>query len=367
MIRILFFIEGLSGGGAEKVLKSLVNAMNTERFEITVATLFKEKVKGELKDGINYKYCYENRNALTTALMRAEAAAGLTYKLHLKGDYDIEVAYLECGATKIMAGSKNKKAAKVAWVHCDLSKKTEDFEAFVNSTKRYYKKFDRVVCVSNDVKASFKSAYGDVPPAVTLYNCYNDSEILEKSKEPVKLSCASDIPVCVAVGRLTSQKGFDRLLKTHRRLISEGIFHKLLILGDGEDKGVLDDYVNNNDLCDTVTLLGFKENPYPYIKAADVYVCSSRCEGFSTTVVESLILGTPVVTTDCAGMREILGDSEYGLITENSEDGIFEGMKKILTEKDVYLKYKEKAALRGEEFKEKNAVLKTESFFEALI
>lgn len=367
MIKILFFIESLTGGGAEKVLKSLVNALDFGKFEITVATLFKEDVKDELKSGIKYKYCYKSRSPLTNALMRLEAAAGLTYSLHLKGDYDIEVAYLECGATKIMAGSTNKKAAKVAWVHCDLSKKADDFEAFVKSTKKYYEKYDRVVCVSEDVKASFTSAYGEAVPVVTLYNCYNDSEIIEKSKEPVKLSGASDLPLLVAVGRLTSQKGFDRLLKAHKRLISEGVFHKLLILGEGEDKKELEDYVNNNDLCDTVSLLGFKENPYPYIKAATAFVCSSRYEGFSTTVAESLILGTPVVTTDCTGMREILGDSEYGLITENSEDGIFEGIKKMLTEKDVYLKYKEKSALRGEEFKEKNAVLKTESFFESLI
>ncbi len=367
MIKILFFIESLSGGGAEKVLKSLVNAMDTERFEITVATLFKEQIEGELKEGINYKYCYENRNALTNALMRAEAAAGLTYKLYLKGNYDIEVAYLECGSTKIISGSNNEKAKKLAWVHCDLSKKAENFEAFVNSTKKYYKKFDRVVCVSEDVKSTFTKAYGNVPPAVVLYNCYDDDEILKKSEEPIVLDSEDGVPLCVAVGRLTSQKGFDRLLKAHKRLLDGGVVHKLLILGEGEDRKSLEGFIEQNGLSDSVSLLGFAENPYPYIKAASLYVCSSRYEGFSTTVTESLVLGTPVVTTDCTGMREILGNSEYGLIAENSEDGIFEGMKKMLTEKDVYLKYKEKSALRGQDFKEKNAVLKTESFFEALI
>lgn len=367
MIKILFFIESLTGGGAEKVLKSLVNALDFGKFEITVATLFKEDVKDELKSGIKYKYCYKSRSPLTNALMRLEAAAGLTYSLHLKGDYNIEVAYLECGATKIMAGSTNKKAAKVAWVHCDLSKKADDFEAFVKSTKKYYEKYDRVVCVSEDVKASFTAAYGEAVRVVTLYNCYNDSEIIEKSKEPVKLSGASYLPVLVAVGRLVPIKGYDRLLNVHKRLLDENVNHRLLIVGGGDDFWDLKGYIEEKKLEETVELLGFKQNPYPYMKMADLFVCSSFSEGFSTTVVESLILGTPVVTTDCTGMREILGDSEYGLITENSEDGIFEGIKKMLTEKDVYLKYKEKSALRGEDFKEKNAVLKTESFFESLI
>lgn len=367
MIKILFFIESLSGGGAEKVLKSLVNAMNTERFEITVATLFKERVKGVLKDGINYKYCYENRNALTNALMRVEAAAGLTYKLHLKGDYDIEVAYLECGSTKIISGSNNKKAKKLAWVHCDLSKKTEDFSAFVRATEKYYRKYDGIVCVSDDVKSTFTKAYGNVPHAVVLYNCYDDDEILKKSKEPIVLESKDGVPLCVAVGRLTRQKGFDRLLKAHKRLLDGGVAHKLLILGEGEGKQALESFVEQNGLSCSVSLLGFAENPYPYMKKADLYICPSFFEGFSTTVVESLILGTPVVTTECAGMREILGNSEYGLITENSEDGVFEGMKKMLTDKALYLKYKEAAVLRGEYFKKEKAVLKTESFFESLI
>lgn len=367
MTRILFFIETLTGGGAEKVLKNLVNAMNTKKFEITVATLFKEDVKGELKEGIRYKYCYEVRSPVTTALMRAQTALGLTYSRYLKGDYDIEVAYLECGATKIMAGSKNKKAAKVAWVHCDLSKKTDDFEAFVNSTKKYYGKYDRVVCVSKDVEKVFTSAYGEEPASITLYNCYNDSEIIEKSNEPIEYWNDSDMPICVSVGRLVSVKGYDRLLKSHKKLLDEGINHRLLIVGDGKEFEVFKEYIENNKLEDTVRLLGFKQNPYPYMKMADFFVCSSFSEGFSTTVVESLILGTPVVTTDCTGMREILGESEYGLITENSEAGIFEGMKKMLTDEELYSEYKEKAALRGEAFKQKNAVSKTEDFFESLI
>lgn len=369
MIKILFFIETLMGGGAEKVLKNLVNAMNKEKFEITVATLFKEDVKDELKSGINYKYCYKSRSFLTTSLMRAEAALGLTYPLHLKGDYDIEVAYLECGATKIMAGSNNKKAAKVAWVHCDLSKKTDNFEAFVNSTKKYYEKYDRVVCVSKDVKSSFTAAYKNAPETTVLYNCYDDEEILKKAEAPLdfKNIPEGDTPLCIAVGRLTSQKGFDRLLKAHERLLDEGVLHRLLILGEGEDRKALEDYIKSNGISDSAKLLGFTENPYPYIKSAKIYVCSSRFEGFSTTVVESLILGTPVVTTDCTGMREILGNSEYGLITENSEEGIFEGMKKMLGCTALYSDYKEKAALRGEAFKQKNAVLKTEDFFYSLI
>lgn len=100
MINILFFIESLSGGGAEKVLRNLVNAMDQTKFCITVQTLYPENVEKYLALGIRYKHCYPAKNRINKLRMRAEAAAGLTYPLHIRDDYDIEVAYLESGSTK---------------------------------------------------------------------------------------------------------------------------------------------------------------------------------------------------------------------------------------------------------------------------
>ena len=145
MIRILFFIESLVGGGAEKVLRNLVNAMDQTKFSITVQTLYPEAAARELAPGIRYRYCYPAATRLNGARMRAEAAAGLTYPLHIRDEYDIEVAYLECGSTKIMAGSTSGTARKLAWVHCDLAKKAADPAAFARETAKYYAKFDEAV------------------------------------------------------------------------------------------------------------------------------------------------------------------------------------------------------------------------------
>ena len=100
------------------------------------------------------------------------------------------------------------------------------------------------------------------------------------------------------------------------------------------------------------------------LKNAAFYVCSSRYEGFSTTVIESLILGTPVVTTDCTGMREILGDSEYGLITANDDDAFYEGVKRMLTEPGLLEYYAEQAKVRGRDFMREKLAKDTEVFFE---
>ena len=137
MIKILFFIETLTGGGAEKVLCNLVNAMDQNRFEITVQTLWKADAAQFLNPGIRYRYCYAVRGALTRVRSRVEALLGLTYRLHIRDDYDIECAYLECGPTKIMASSTNRRAKKLAWVHCDLQKKMHDPEGFAAKSKKW--------------------------------------------------------------------------------------------------------------------------------------------------------------------------------------------------------------------------------------
>lgn len=361
MTTILFFIESLSGGGAEKVLRNLVNAMDQTKFCITVQTLYPENAEKYLVPGIRYKHCYPSKNRINELRMRAEAAARLTYPLHIKDDYDIEVAYLECGSTKIMASSTNAKVLKLAWVHCDLAKKADNPAAFAKETAKYYRKYDRVVCVSEDVRRSFQEMYGPIAETAIVYNCYDDAEILHKAEKQVS---EEKVRTIIAIGRLTAQKGFDRLLRVHKRLIDEGIRYQLKILGEGEDRKALEAFVEQNGLTDTVALCGFQENPYPMLKNAAFYVCSSRYEGFSTTVIESLILGTPVVTTDCTGMREILGDSEYGLITANDDDAFYEGVKRMLTKPGLLKHYAEQAKIRGRDFKRGKLAEDTETFFE---
>ena len=167
------------------------------------------------------------------------------------------------------------------------------------------------------------------------------------------------------MGRLTHQKAYDRLLRVHKRLQQEGFDYDLWILGEGEGRPMLEQFIEKNDLADSVRLFGFQDNPYPFVNAADLLVCSSRYEGFSTFVTEGLILGKPIVTTDCAGMRELLGDSEFGLITENSEDGLYFGLKQILSSPAQYRTLAEASGKRGADFTSASLVKITESFLES--
>ena len=363
MIKILFFIENLSEGGAEKVLRELVNHMDRSKFDITVQTVWPCDAKKYLVPGIRYRSMYSQRNKASVLRYRTEAEAGIAYRLHVKDDYDIECAYLEMGPTKVMSASTNKKAKKLAWVHCDLSKKVDNAEAFVAKAGKQYRQFDEVICVSENVRESFERLFGAAVPTRVLYNVVDDASIREKSAGPLPTGLKKRRLTAASLGRLTHQKGYDLLLKVHDRLIREGFEYDLWIAGEGEDRPKLEAFIQKHGLSDSVHLLGFQENPYPILKAADLLVCSSRYEGLSTFVTEGLILGKPIVTTDCTGMRELLGDSEFGLITEMTEDALFEGMKKMLQNDALRSDYQKKAAERVLAFSKDRLVREIEAYF----
>ena len=368
MIRILFFVDTtLASGGAERVLRNLVNNMDQSQFDITVQTVWPEDARKYLVPGIRYRSVYGAKHRMNRLLFRLETQLGLLYRRHLADDYDIEVAYLECGPTKILASSTNPKAKKLAWVHCDLMRMTDDPEAFVRKSKKWYKKFDKVICVSESVQETYQSLFGTGMDTLVLYNTVDDAEILQKARDSsVQLP---EQPRCTiaTIGRMYRQKGYDRLVDAAHRLAKDGYVFDLWILGEGPEWDALAQQVAEYGLEDTVHFLGFQKNPYPFMKAADIIVCSSYYEGFSTVVTESLILGRPVVTTPCSGMRELLGSSEYGIITEDSTDGIYEGLKKMLDDPALRERYAEAAAVRGRAFSKEKLVGETEAFFRGLL
>lgn len=367
MIKILFFIEELRAGGAEKVLCNLVNAMDQNRFDITVQTLWKADAAQFLNPGIRYRYCYAARGALTRVRSRVEALLGLTYRLHIRDDYDIECAYLECGPTKIMASSTNRRAKKLAWVHCDLQKKMHDPEGFAAKSKKWYQKYDKVICVSQNVKDAFDAMFGNAFDTCVLYNTVDDAQIRREAEKALPDWIRKRRMTAVTVGRLTHQKAYDRLLRVHRNLLEQGITYDLWIIGEGPDRQAMEEYIAQYGLSDSVKLLGYQTNPYPFMKTADLLVCSSRYEGFSTFVTEGLILGKPIVTTDCTGMRELLGDGKYGMIVENEEKALEEGIHEMLRSDLLRDNYAVLARRRGSEFSSKRLTKQTEQYLLDLI
>ena len=170
-----------------------------------------------------------------------------------------------------------------------------------------------------------------------------------KAKENVKFDFGKYIKF-ICIGRLTEVKGYERLIEVMYKLKKEGFNYRLLIIGGGELKDRLKALVEKYNLEDMVLLLGVNSNPYKYLYRSDVLICSSFVEGLSTVVLEAISLNKPVITTKCNGMDEIFGGNKCGIICENSEEGLYVSIKKVLLNPDLIEQYSKNCKERAAEF-----------------
>ena len=370
MQKVLFLIHDLGQGGAEKVLVNLVNNMDFSKFDITVMTLFDSGENRQfLNPHIKYKTWCKKMIPGNSHFMKLLNPEQL-HKLIIKENYDIEIAYLEGPCARVISGCKDKLTRRVAWIHIEQHGAETAAGGFRNikEAKQCYGQFDKIVCVSKTVKEVFYNALGVDVPYQVLYNTNESDKILKMAREKV-----TDIPFpksefkIVGVGKLLKNKGFDRILRVTNRLLKEGYRLHLYILGEGTEKKTLLQYISENHLEHNVTFLGYQLNPYKYVARCDLFVCSSFTEGFSTAATEALIVGTPICTVNVSGMQEMLGEhNEYGLITENNEESLYQGIKKLMDGDELLAHYKGQAVLRRSKFSTKETVQAVENMLLSL-
>lgn len=357
--KVLFLIHDLGQGGAEKVLVNLVNNMDLTKFDISVITLFGGGVNEQfLRSEIHYKSIFKKMFPGNSQIMKL-ATPEFLHKWFIKEKYDIEISYLEGPSARIISGCLDRTTKLISWIHVEQHTMQNLAYAFRNSKEaiRCYNRFEKIICVSEFVKKDFCSILNYRGDSKVLYNTVESNRIREKAlgynnhlKNDGKIHL-------LAVGTLKESKGYDRLLQIIRKLYIEEYPIHLYILGEGPLRKDMEKYICEHRLKDVVTLLGYQTNPYQYIANCDLFVCASFAEGFSTAVTEALILGTPVCTVDVSGMRELLGNNnEYGIVTENSEDALYRGIKKLLDDKELLAYYKKQAQYRGNKFETQSTV-----------
>ena len=362
MKKILIFVDSLNEGGVSKVLLDLLENINKEKYDITVMTLYNQGVYiDEVRKYAKYKYCFNipdaNDNSLKAKLYRKywggmlRLPESFMYRWFVKEKYDIEIAFMHGWSTKFISGSNNRVSKKIAWVHVDLVTWNRVDGVFKNLEhhKKAYSKFDEVLCVSQTVKKGVEKKY-NVKNARVLYNPINREKILKLSNEKIDDIKLSSKFRLISVGRLSEQKGYDRLLRVFKKLKSDGLDIELILVGNGDKYNELNEYIVENKLEKDVTLLGFKENPYKYVRASDLFICSSISEGFSLVIGEAMAIGIPVVSVDCPGPNEVLDFGKYGELVSNNEVDLYNGIKEMINNKVLYEKYKNKANERGKMF-----------------
>lgn len=378
--KVLFLIESLGGGGAEKVLSTLVEHIDKSRFDVTVCPITDVGTySAEVKKFVTVRpilpaYPGEGRFFAQTMwrlkhrLVHRWLPGWLVYRLWIPKGNDVEVAFVEGFTTKLLSKSSGK-AKKIAWVHIDLCNNhwTAALYGSVEAESKVYHSYNQVVGVSKVVSESVNKLFGADLPTLTIYNPVDAAAIKQKavtSSQNIPPRKEGFIRIC-STGRFVSQKGFDRLLRIAGRLVGEGYKIELWLLGDGELRSEFERYIADNGLAGIVTLWGFQSNPYAYMSQCDLFVCSSRAEGYSTAVTEALILGLPVITTRCSGMDELLGgDGEFGIITDNSEEKLFDGLKWLLDRSDCLAEMAVKARQRSGAFTIKKLVEPIEDFLD---
>lgn len=369
--KVLFLIHTLGGGGAERVLVDTVSTLDPLQYDITVMTVIDTGIyRSSLPKYVTYKSMLgrgersKKQESILQNSDQPKASAGTSGSLMAKGGfirrfvarlylfawrhinvdrihkqfigdiYDVEIAFLEGVCVKIISHAK-PNVRKLAWVHTDIMSngKASAFFASQEEENAAYATMDKIACVSDEVQAAFLKRFSDLADKTFIvHNIINADSVIKRSvgAEDLRDRYKGQGTLLCSVGRLALVKGIDRLMRCLVRLHDAGCHFTCLILGDGPERASAERIAQDGGIAHCVYFLGYQTNPYPYIAASDLYVCASRVEGYSTTVTEALVLGVPVFTTDCPGMHEQLDKSGAGVIVDNSENALFNGLLNLL-------------------------------------
>lgn len=358
--KILFYNTDLRGGGAEKILVNIANELSQRGYDITVGTFFEEGInRADLNSAVKQFWTFRKPFRAYSKLALLFSAEFLFRKCIPNENYDLMISFLEGFPSRVISGAP-KKQKTLSWIHLELYPNTitKEFRSRKEALESY-ESFNKIICVAESVKHHFlKCSTIEDDNVQVIYNPLEIIEIEEKALESNPFEQNNYINI-VTVGRLNPQKSYDRLLRIVKKLKDDGLQFRLHILGTGPMESELQRYVSSNNLQNIVTFVGFQKNPYPFIKNADLFVCSSLKEGYSTVVTESVILETPVITTACSGMDEILDHGNAGIITTNDENALYLGLKDLILHPEKLISLKEKV-------KERSAFLKSRNTYDQI-
>ena len=343
MKKLLFVINTLGYGGAERAMLSLFGALDPEEYEISLFVLTGQgELIHELPSYVNvlnkdYKDCSvlteEGRKLLMKRVLQAGIGKGifvkrvgyllknlyrmqrnhriqvdkLCWRILAEGapkpeeTYDLAVAYLEGGATYYVA-DRVKARKKAAFVHIDYQKagygKNLDLDC--------YRKMDHIFAVSDEVKEHFLKVYPEYGDKISVFhNMIDQNRIHRMAQDGEGFSDDFQGIRILTVGRLTAQKRYDVAIEAMVLLKKESpVPVRWYVLGEGELKEQLEQQIKSLDLENEFKLLGVRANPYPCYRECDLYVHATGYEGKSIAIQEAQTLGKPILATDCSGNRE---------------------------------------------------------------
>lgn len=363
--KVLFVVDERKLGGVSILLENILNNLKLENVDKTVLVLHNN---GNRLKNIDAKVIYGTKafniidqdlkylikkfkliKAIKKIIISLRLKTGRLdkfilnerRKLNLTG-YDIEIAFKAGFCSAFVAYGDSK--TKINWVHEDYStyNRTQKYES---TFKKIFNKFDKHIVVSQKAKDAFCNIYDNYKKTFVIENYIDTKVILEKSCEEPLVKVDDGKLNFVAVGRFCKEKGFDRIISAFSKLkevVDISNVHMYIIGYGEEEKNIIED-INRLNLSSNIYIINSAKlnyNPYAFMKMCDLYILSSRSESFGMVRVEAMLLGLPVITTNVANTNELLKD-KYGIVVKNSSSGIYEGLKEVITNKELVLTLKE--------------------------
>lgn len=359
--RLLFVIDSLNIGGAEKSLVTLLNLLDYSRYEVDLQLFgYGGRLERFLPSEVNVLPPLDITGYLSKPLWRqlccpAKFLARIGYSLKIRnsrllhpdkaciywktigrhidesaGTYDTAIAYAQ-GIPTFYVIDKIRAAKKLAWVNAEyrLTGTTLDFQ------RRFYNACDAIVPVSELAKSVFAEVYPEFESKMQVVRDIIDPRIIESmSRLDSDKKIDRSSPVIMTVGRLNkASKGSDLALAAAKILNERGAEFRWYAVGNGPYRNEMEQYIADNGLQERFILLGATSNPYSYMRQCDIYVQTSRHEGFGLTIAEARILNRPVVCTNFDGCTMQIIDGRNGLITSFEPADIADAVERLLTDK----------------------------------
>lgn len=330
--KILFVIPDFYIGGTNKSLENLLLLIDSNIYEIRIFSLYedgdfyyKEKVFKPylIKKSLFYRlfhdhFWFRKISTLVSLLFRCNASRFLhkfeINRIQKKEKFDSVIAYQESSATICVSMLRNC-SNRIAWVHCELKYWLQDL---VKGRKLEeagdYSKYDKIICVSESARQSFLSLYPQLSDKVMfIYNSVDDNHIKELADDvKANVPFSDNTFNILSVGRFSPTKQFDLIPKIVSELkkITSKPFRWYIIASTEECLQDMLDKIEKYDVSREVILLGAKDNPYPYFKKSDLFVCTSASESFSYVIAESKVLHVPVLCNNIPVAKEVVSDEE---------------------------------------------------------
>ncbi|MFH7833797.1 glycosyltransferase [Bacillus luti] len=357
--KLLFVIDSLTIGGAEKSLVSLLNLIDFSKYEIDLL-LFKKggdlekhipkhikilpvpeyfryinKERFSMDKSIKYLYyriktsVYLRKNNYQKKILHSEQVVFRSINkiiMQLQKKYDVAIAYSQ-GMPTYFVANKVTASQKIAWINTDYVNTLYDKEIDYES----YEKMDKIITVSRNTQetvSKIRKEYDDKVDIILdvinpkmIYKLSEEYEVVEFNKSYINI---------LTVGRLVTAKSYNTAIDVAKLLKESGYKFKWYGIGEGPEREKLQELIDTYGLNDYFILLGKKLNPYPYMKNCDIYVQTSIKEGFGLTVSEAKIVKRPIVCTNFSTAKEIINHNVDGLIVEHDIKSIYNGIRKYL-------------------------------------